>query len=164
MRKLLLVAVIAVAGVFSANAQVGVHLDVTKSLEEGAEGTGIGVDVQYLFTASDAFVVGPEVGFAKVIGLPEGSASVTNLWYQVAAKYYVTGDAETGGFYPQLNVGMVSTRLSADGFSASSTDLQYGLGAGYKLETGIDLSLRYNIQKVTGGSSKSIQIQVGMFF
>lgn len=164
MKKIFLVAALAVSSFFVANAQLGVHLNLGKSLEEGAEGFGIGVDAQYLFSASDAFAIGPEVGFAKTLGLPEGSGSHTSIWYQAVAKYFLVGSTKDGGFYPQANIGLATSRVSSGGFSFSSTDLQYGLGVGYQLESGFDISARYNMVKYDGGSSKGLLIQVGMFF
>lgn len=167
MKKIFLVAALAVSSFFVANAQLGVHLNLGKSLEENAEGFGIGVDAQYLFSASDAFSVGPEIGFSKVVAGVDGFSQST-IWYQAVAKYFIIGSSEDGGFYPQANIGLATNRSSVDilgtTFSDSSTDLQYGLGIGYQLESGFDISARYNMVKYDGGTAKGLVIQVGMFF
>lgn len=167
MKKLILSAALAVSSIFAANAQFGAHLNLGKSLDEGAEGFGIGIDAQYLFSASDAFAVGPEVGFATVVGGFEG-VSQSTIWYQAVAKYFIGGSSEDGGFYPQVNIGLATSRFSQEfmgiDISGSSTDLQYGLGVGYKLESGFDIAARYNMIAVEGGSSKGLLVQVGMFF
>ncbi len=165
MKKLILSAALAVSTIFAANAQFGAHLNLGKSLEENAEGFGIGIDAQYLFSASDAFAVGPEVGFATVVGGFEG-VTQSAIWYQAVAKYFISGSSEDGGFYPQLNVGLATSRLSIDGIdgTGSTTDLQYGVGVGYMLESGFDIAARYNMISADGGSLKGLLIQVGMFF
>lgn len=166
MKKLILAATLAVATFFGAQAQIGAHVNIMKSMDEGAEGIGIGVDGVYLIN-SGALSFGPELGYSTVVGGTEGVSSST-IWYQAVGRYYVGGDAEAGGFYPQLNVGLATSKSSVDflgtSISVSSTNLQYGLGAGYKLESGFDIAARYNIVSFEGGSSKGLVIQVGMFF
>lgn len=165
MKKLFLAAAFATSTFFAANAQsVGAHLSYHLPTGEGAEGYAIGIDAQGLFDVSGGLALGVEGGGAIMMGLPEDANNMTQVWVQAIGKYFIGGDSEVGGFYPQINLGFNQYREDAFGETYTSTGLQYGVGAGFKLEAGPDIAVRYNINKLEFFTAKSIMIQAGFFF
>ncbi len=165
MKKVILGFALAVSSFFAVNAQsVGAHLSYQLPTGDGAEGYAIGIDAQGLFDVTEGLALGIEGGGAIMMGLPEGSDNMSQVWVQGIGKYFIGGDSEVGGFYPQVNLGFNQYRQDAFEGTYTSTGLQYGVGAGFKLEAGPDVAIRYNITKLEFFTAKSIMIQAGFFF
>lgn len=155
---------------FSANAQFGIHLDLAKPVGFANDGIKIGANFEYLFAANNALAIGPALDITMWTGIPGQPSGyrITDLATQAVMKYFVNGDIEEGGFYPQFNLGLNTYKESYQGFSASASNLIYGLGAGYKSSGGFDINVRYNITSVSAYgftiNNNTLQLQLGGYF
>lgn len=180
MKKLLLSAFAICAFAFTTNAQ-----EVTFGAKGGLNLSTIVGDasnVSYIIGAhiggmaeisiSDKFAVQPEVLFSMQ-GAKDDYASL-NMNYinlPVMAKYFVTEEIsiEAG---PQIGV-LMSAKYDGEDIKDGYSSLDYGLnfGAGYKMESGLNFSLRYSLglanindtDRVTNINAV-MQASVGYFF
>ena len=130
------------------------------------------------FPISDVFSLQPELLFslqgAKTTG---GNVNLTYLNIPAMAKYYVVENLSLEGgvligllLSAKQEAGTQSVDISQ---TVSSLDLGFALGAGYKLESGLNFGLRYNLGLSNAndapGSNASIkngvlQVSAGYFF
>ena len=128
-------------------------------------------------SAGGEFALGDNMGLTGQVGYiylapADGFASAYMMPFQAGFKYYF--DSNEGGLYAHAQVGMhtlsVTTQdyeffgVTIPGITSSSTDLSYGVGAGYLINEKIDIGARYNIISGNGGSSNYIGIRTAYNF
>ena len=159
MKKVLLIAIFAICGLGTVNAQEGnFNAGINLGLPTGDADAGytfvLGAEVNYLFTVSEGFEVGPSVSFVnyfgdEILGITIDSASFLPI--AAAARYdasekFVVGadlgygigispDGNDGGFYYRPMVGYnlnekITLQASYSGVSVNGgTFSNFGVGA-----------------------------------
>ncbi|PHS07965.1 MAG: hypothetical protein COA88_07585 [Kordia sp.] len=182
MKKLLLSALVVCAFVFTTNAQevtfgakAGLNMaNLVGDVEDNSMLIGAHVGGMVEISFSDKFAVQPELLFS-IQGTKDDDASF-NLNYinvPVMAKYFVTEEIsiEAG---PQVGL-LMSAKYDGEDANDGLSTIDFGLnfGAGYKMESGLNFALRYNlglsnVYDFEGFDDKAanavMQVSVGYFF
>jgi hypothetical protein len=182
MKKLLLSAFAVCAFAFTTNAQevtfgakAGLNLaNLTGDVEGNSMLAAAHVGGMAEISFSDKFAVQPEVLFSMQGASSDfGDLNLNYINIPIMAKYFVTEEIslEAG---PQIGLLMSA---KADGEDVkdfySGTDFGLNIGAGYKMESGLNFGLRYgigmsNIIDAEGSEAdvknSNIQVSVGYFF
>ncbi len=146
MKKTLLVLFVALATLFSAQAQLSGNLLYTRASSTNI----VGANFIYLF-GQEALKIGPMIGVSK----PLVSGSSLSIDYGAQMRYYLTGDTQDGGFYPELD--LLGGRVN------STNNYAVGFGAGFTSGSGADFGVRWETGiKPSGG--KAITVRLGVFF
>ena len=192
MKKLLLVAAVAVFGFSSVNAQevtFGAKAGLNLASISGDETSGLDSRTAFHVGAvaeiaiSDQFSVQPELmysaqGFKESFDGVDIDFNVDYINLPIMAKYYVAeGFSLEAG--PQVGF-LMSAKAKADGEEEDLKDFVKGIdfganvGVGYKMESGLNFGARYNLglSNVNDGEGSDdfknqnsvIQVSVGYFF
>lgn len=192
MRKVLLAFSIAAISFGTANAQkessvkfglkAGVNFSNARSTTSGTTTTedmkvGFHVGALANLPVSSEFSINPEVVYSAEGAKEKGSDAKINLGYinvPVMAQYNTASGffVETG---PQIGF-LLSAKAKANGVTQdvkdafTSTNFSWGLGAGYKVASGLGFNARYNLglsniekNPASGDKTKASTIQVSVF-
>lgn len=172
MRKVFLV-LASVFALSAANAQTGknqVGIGVDLGLPMGDFGDaaklGIGGYAKYLHGVGSAGQVTLTSGYQKFSGkdLPEGTSASFSVIPILAGYRHNFG----GGYVePQLGYGIYGSKWDFGSFgsgSESSGAFTWAVGAGYAMEQGLDLGVRYQSGSKDGGTISFIGFRVGYNF
>ncbi|CAI8343795.1 MAG: Uncharacterised protein [Cryomorphaceae bacterium] len=158
MKKLLFIPMLLVAFTISAqNVTFGAKagLNFTSGVGEGADGLDIRTAFHLGATAeiemSESFSIQPELLYSGqgFTGNGDAIAKVDYINLPVMAKFYI-GDGFSLEAGPQIGF-LTSAKADIDGESRDikdflkSTDFALNLGAGYKLDSGLNFGLRYSM-------------------
>lgn len=146
MKKKLLIAVVFVAAVLTTKAQFSGNLQYTRA---GGLNTG-GLNFIYLF-GQEKLKIGPQIGASKLFVKGTG----VSIDYGLQGRYYLMGDSEDGGIYPELDI--LGGRVN----SANRWGL--GLGAGFTLGSGVDFGVRWETG-ISPWGGNATTFRLGVFF
>lgn len=155
MRKLFLVAAIAVFGLTNANAQefkLGLNAALPVGDANNISSFGVAADVAYLFYAAEDFKIGPSVGYSHYFG-DDNFKDFAWLPISAAGRYTLSDQFAVG---VDLGYGIGISPSDVDGGFYYAPRVQYGIG-----ET-IDIVLAY--RGISVNSSNFSQITVGIEF
>jgi opacity protein-like surface antigen len=173
MKKILVLAVVALCLVGTASAQqgamsVGGGLNLGLPMGSFADGAGFGFGFQARFQyglSNDLALAGSlgYISFAEKNGVGQSVLPIL-----ASARYYFTPGS--GRVYGQADLGLTSLTASVTVFgfsgSASTTNFSLGFGGGYEMPIGdkleLDLGTGYNIVLASGGSASYISIRAGV--
>lgn len=178
MTKYLRILVLSISSIFflsqanKADAQVDLGIGLEPVVPVG--GTldfitiGMGPTVNFHVAATDQFMVGAIAGYLFLLEKDNvDNQSFALIPLQTDFKYIFTGDAEDGGLYGNAQFGVHTLRSNINENINSESELSYSLGIGYMMETGLDITLKY--QWITDGNSnvenpKYVGLRVGYNF
>ena len=160
MKKLLLCATIAVFGIASMNAQeikfgakAGVNFATLNGDTENIESrTAFHIGAVVEIPVSDKFSIQPELLYSSQGAKDKSSDDLLKLDYiniPIMAKFYVA-DGFSVELGPQVGL-LLSAEEEFDGEAEdikdfiNSTDFGVNFGLGYKMETGLNFGIRYNV-------------------
>lgn len=144
MKKLVVmfVAVTMAVAAFAEKGQslVGFNLNATPSLEKGVKTTHFGIEARYLYSFTDGFRGGIDLGYdfkSKELSVFEAGINLN----------YVFNVSESFGIYPLIGGGYAS--LSVPGASKGKMYFNVGVGAEYNLTEhfAIDFEIKYQYIK-----------------
>ncbi len=159
--------IIATCLVFSTQAQLSLHGEVTQTIETLDEGVGIGVSAQYLFNITPTFHPGANGGFIFDFANGQDVTSFS-IPLMLTARYYFRGEHYLGGIYGEVNGG------AAFHFKHESNDRENintyrflpkaNFGLGYRFTQGYDINLHFNLDRVDKRTIPTLGVKFGYRF
>ena len=153
--------------IFSVQAQLSVHGEVTQTIETLDEGVGIGASAQYLFNITPAFHPGANGGF--IFDFANGkditSFSVPLL---LTSRFYFRGEHYLGGIYGELNGGAAfyfkQEKNDRENINTYRFLPKANFGLGYRFAQGYDINLHFNLDRVEKKKIPTLGVKFGYTF
>jgi hypothetical protein len=140
-------------------AQVSVNGDLL--IPTKGSGSLLGVSSTYHHDFNQGLSIG---GTAGIRFSTQSQITAFQIPFMGHIRYYV--DGSDAGFYPEFQLGFVHARSSSKliNFTVTSTNFAFGVGAGYNIESGIDIGLRFESISYKLASANYIALRVGYRF
>ncbi|QTE23036.1 transporter [Polaribacter cellanae] len=159
MKKVVFIAILAIASLGKMNAQNGVlNAGVNVGLPTGdasdASSFTLGAEVNYMFTVADGFTAGPSVSYSNFFGKKVAGTKVPNVSFLPvagAARYNVAEDFVAG-----VDLGY------AIGINPKNNDggFYYRPMLGYKIADNTQLNVSYSGVSRDGGSISNVSVGI----
>ena len=163
MKKWLLIAAFAIFGLGTSNAQgmfnAGVNLGIPMGDADAVSGFNAGLELNYMFTVSDGFTLGPSLEYSMFFGKEDGGIdyeSVSFLPISAAARFNITDD-----FIAGANIGYgIGLGEGPLGIADNDGGFYYRPMLGYKIGDNTQLNLSYSSIDSNGANWASFAVGI----